>query len=551
MSDKNHKILWCIVRGKVDARPFKLAISLDEDIEDLREKISEKIARGRPLDFNPIDLILWKPKENIPLDPTNTLADRIEELGPDFLQFADEPNLSAKVALVFQNEDKPSLSVIIQFPTSDDSDTPQDVNFETPDTEAIRPEFAIKLQDAQQWKCLRDPSLAFNDIKPSASSSFVQKFVRERLQRQDNEHNDDKPIVIMAIYINIHFHAVQYLLCQPDVGSTTVEYIKNVFDLTDRRYAFEFVFQLYNFLSAAEADNKRFKEPESRLAAVKRLVDEKHSTSISAHTRKRERSKEMAMRARQRTDGKGNDYECRIYIDIRGPHLTLELLTPLKRTIRRGISQSGAMVALKTIVKSSVLQLLEYLGGIYGRSNHTIPLLDVIELNSLKTIIVLPWNSPLDNALGSPRRPGDAYSLCSQFIEGVNFLHEQRVAHCDLKPGNVVVRTSTEPLWFFIIDFVLAESVDSLVDSKETMRQGWRGTRTWVAPELGPEKGPIRWYSPIIGTPFTSTTTTMSINSPPTLLQLQNVLQSVTTGLSILDGLWSTSAQDREELQKS
>jgi hypothetical protein len=41
----------------------------------------------------------------------------------------------------------------------------------------------------------------------------------------------------------------------------------------------------------------------------------------------------------------------------------------------------------------------------------------------------------------------------------------------------------------------------------------------------------------------------MSTNSPPTLPQLRNILQSVTAGLSTLDGLRSTTAHDRKEFQ--
>jgi hypothetical protein len=43
--------------------------------------------------------------------------------------------------------------------------------------------------------------------------------------------------------------------------------------------------------------------------------------------------------------------------------------------------------------------LLEYLSNIKAPSNHTIPLLDVIDLSIGKTIIVLPWKSPLDEGL--------------------------------------------------------------------------------------------------------------------------------------------------------
>jgi serine/threonine protein kinase len=160
-------------------------------------------------------------------------------------------------------------------------------------------------------------------------------------------------------------------------------------------------------------------------------------------------------------------------------------------------SRSGVLVVLKTIVNSNERRLLHYLGGIKAPSNHTIPLLDVIDLSIKKTIIVVPWKSPLDEVLRFGTRRNDVVSLCLQFIEGVDFLHQHNVAHCDLKPGNVVLDTKSQSKVsprLFIIDFDLALSVES----EETMTEGWCGTPPWIAPELGSRNGPIQRYSPIL-----------------------------------------------------
>jgi serine/threonine protein kinase len=169
----------------------------------------------------------------------------------------------------------------------------------------------------------------------------------------------------------------------------------------------------------------------------------------------------------------------------------------LKLTMRQATSRSGVSVVLKTIVDSNERQLLEYLSGIKVPSNHTIQLLDAIDLSIGKTIIVLPWKSPLDEVLRFDRHPDDVVSLCLQFIEGVDFLHRYKVAHCDLKPGNVVVDTRSESARsprLFIIDFDLAQSVES----EETMTEGWCGTPPWIAPELGFRDGPTQRYNPIL-----------------------------------------------------
>ena len=163
----------------------------------------------------------------------------------------------------------------------------------------------------------------------------------------------------------------------------------------------------------------------------------------------------------------------------------------------RATSRSGVLVVLKTSHKSRERQILKYLNGIKAPSNHVIPLLDTIDLSTGKTIIVLPRKIPLDEVLQIRDCP-DVVSLCVQFIEGVALLHQHKVAHCDLKPENVVVGTESEMLLsgarLYIIDFDLAQSVES----EETMTEGWCGTPPWIAPELGSGDGPTQRYSPIL-----------------------------------------------------
>jgi len=166
--------------------------------------------------------------------------------------------------------------------------------------------------------------------------------------------------------------------------------------------------------------------------------------------------------------------------------------------MRQATSRSGVEVVLKTAVDSNERRLLHYLSGIKEPSNHTIPLLDVINLSIEKTILVLPWKSPLEGVLQFRDCPDDVVSLCLQFVEGVAFLHRHNIAHCDLKPDNVVVDTKSESkskvsAQLFIIDLDLALSVES----DETMMEGWCGTPPWIAPEVGSRNGPIQRYNPI------------------------------------------------------
>ena len=80
------------------------------------------------------------------------------------------------------------------------------------------------------------------------------------------------------------------------------------------------------------------------------------------------------------------------------------------------------------------------------------------------------------------------YSLARQFLEGVQFLHHNLVAHLDLKPNNIVVGAHTQ---LHIIDFGVAVRVSEL-DSQIT---GYQGTKGYVAPEV--EQNPDAPYQPI------------------------------------------------------
>ena len=67
-----------------------------------------------------------------------------------------------------------------------------------------------------------------------------------------------------------------------------VEYDTAVFDLTVPQAAFKFIFQLYNFLSAAKADDDGFHDPVSRLAAAKDSIARRGYPTLNNTKRRRE-----------------------------------------------------------------------------------------------------------------------------------------------------------------------------------------------------------------------------------------------------------------------
>jgi len=80
------------------------------------------------------------------------------------------------------------------------------------------------------------------------------------------------------------------------------------------------------------------------------------------------------------------------------------------------------------------------------------------------------------------------YSLVQQFLEGVRFIHNNLVAHLDLKPDNIVVGANNR---LRIIDFGVSVRVPLL----ESLIKGYQGTKGWVAPEV--ERNPDAGYQAI------------------------------------------------------
>ena len=105
-------------------------------------------------------------------------------------------------------------------------------------------------------------------------------------------------VMIMAVYIDTHFVAHRYLLCQPDVKSVTVVFNS----LTTPQTMSEFIFQLYNFLSPAVDNNNSFHDPEQDLAALKNSVERKEyaafTTFITTEKRKHEGPKNASNHSR-------------------------------------------------------------------------------------------------------------------------------------------------------------------------------------------------------------------------------------------------------------
>jgi serine/threonine protein kinase len=162
----------------------------------------------------------------------------------------------------------------------------------------------------------------------------------------------------------------------------------------------------------------------------------------------------------------------------------------LPSTMRYAKHSDGTAVIVKFLrSKCSELSILEYLSSIDSPANHTIRLLRSFRLD-VGTFIVVPEFTRLDIGLQFRQFRGKIASLGNQLIEGIAFMHCNGVAHLDIKPQNIVVRSDGR---LFIIDFDLSLRVDGpdhLIDT-------WCGTPGWMAPEIGERDDRRRLYSPI------------------------------------------------------
>ena len=100
-------ILWCLVRG--NNNPFKVIIGQDNDIDDLKEVIKEKI----PNDVKAIQLTLW----NVDIDQSQLSDESFSIEG----MLTNENKLIVSASLVkvnFSNAEGSNIRVIVGVPVA-------------------------------------------------------------------------------------------------------------------------------------------------------------------------------------------------------------------------------------------------------------------------------------------------------------------------------------------------------------------------------------------------------------------------------------------------
>jgi serine/threonine protein kinase len=183
-------------------------------------------------------------------------------------------------------------------------------------------------------------------------------------------------------------------------------------------------------------------------------------------------------------------------VTIKGYNLENDQHSWTKAIVKATRRRDGQVVALKFLDSATdEVKVLSYLQTFKPDRHHVIMLLNVIT-SDISDIIVMPWLLLLDVFLVRYPDTNTAQAMWTQFLEGVHFLHEHNIAHLDLKPENALIGIPDLSLLphLSIIDFGLSVRVEN----EGTLVEGYCGTLSWSAPEVGMECGPTLKYSAIL-----------------------------------------------------
>jgi serine/threonine protein kinase len=136
------------------------------------------------------------------------------------------------------------------------------------------------------------------------------------------------------------------------------------------------------------------------------------------------------------------------------------------------------------------LAIHEFLQSRPSQSPHIILLIEAIPSTSREWLILPKLYSIRNQWFLDKGSVAGRVRLSWGLIKGLAYLHEHKVAHRDIKPGNLVRDNDFN---LKIIDFDTAIKVQN----ENTELDKYCGTEGWTAPEIGKQDGPTPMYSPI------------------------------------------------------
>lgn len=181
--------------------------------------------------------------------------------------------------------------------------------------------------------------------------------------------------------------------------------------------------------------------------------------------------------------------------DSKHTHLLTNIwqLPPHVHRMRRRGDPSGNVFIMKEFRRdSNEVEILEYLRTAKPASAHIITLMETVQ-TSIGECMVFPERGSVYVQLSfftdGGRLRGHFIQLSHDLLQALAFLHENNIAHLDIKPRNLLF---TNDVRLQITDFDVAVQVKSSDDKIDD----YRGSKGWMAPEIGDEDGPRRLYNP-------------------------------------------------------
>ncbi|KAI0054128.1 kinase-like protein [Auriscalpium vulgare] len=172
------------------------------------------------------------------------------------------------------------------------------------------------------------------------------------------------------------------------------------------------------------------------------------------------------------------------------------------RNVRHAYDRHNRLVVIKVVEKDSeeinILRFLNSPSLRSDRSNHTIPLLDVIEATNCTYIIEPAWElEPFHTLLW---QVDDYFNITIQTLEALSFMHENRVFYRDFSTFNIV--GNHDKVWLSssdlaptpiiskfdmrvgIIDFGFSKQFPLDTPLTECVANEYCGTMDFIAPEI-------------------------------------------------------------------
>ncbi|RXW20038.1 hypothetical protein EST38_g5794 [Candolleomyces aberdarensis] len=327
------------------------------------------------------------------------------------------------------------------------------------------------------------------------------QFVNTHMEK----YQEKKDLSLVVAYID-KFGRAERMIVYQDQNDDKVKYTKpRIFNLNAKTELLEFLRELYNLASwvateseedVADASIKVSSLKAALNAAAKKPGVSAWTTKPSRNQSEDEFTEQEPASQRWRTgDGRdefaeqlevaGYEVEPLVFEDSLGVPPPSRIRTVYKRS---DVEQKTPLIA-KRIRKSSSqeLEILQYLHAKPSVSPYIIALVAHFAVDTA-TYLIFP---ALARIYEESLRHGEIKQPCQSLVNGVAYLHANRVAHLDLKLDNLLYDKETGQLK--IIDFDIAVRVKD----EDQEIEGYRGTPGCTAPEMGNEGGPKRRYSAI------------------------------------------------------